>query len=755
MEDNQQNSFGFSDTTSTRKVFGLKKRIRAVAGGCLGKGTLVRMFDLSLKKVEDIRVGDCLLGVDGKPRNVLTLCRGESSMYRVEQKKGISYTVNNEHLLVLEDQGTDKRKTVNGKRIYIGRDHKKGFHKIRADDFYNESCKSTERRFKGIKVGVNFDKQEVSLDPYYLGLWLGDGTSRNAYITNVDKEVLDYLYNEVPDIYDVSVYRLDKVTTAIVKRKGKYNDIVQRLKKLDLIKNKHIPIQYIKNDRETRLRLLAGLIDSDGCLTRDSKSKRPKGYSIVQKNERLAKDILLLVRSLGYYSNIRTRISRMNRTDGSIYKCRTYSISFTMQDYSELPVKIERKFFNYKNDKRNCLRSSIRLEKLAKDKYYGFELDGDHLFLLEDFTVTHNTSASKTISILVWLIDYCQVRHTRAKLCTVGSESYPHLEKGAMLDFENIMKDRGYWNEDRWNKTKHTYTFETGNKLEFSSFDTYGKAHGPRRDVLFINEANNVPYNIADQLITRTREIVWLDWNPSEEFWFYTEMLPNRTDIDFITLTYLDNEALDPVTVSEIESHKNNRAWWQVYGLGQLGEVETRIYRGWQVIDDIPHHARLYRRGLDFGYSSDPTAIVDIYEYNGGYILDEVCYQKGLSNKRIADILKDLEYPSTVVKADSAEPKSIDEIKSYGINILPAQKGPGSLSQGIQYVQDQKISVTKRSLNLLKEYRSYLWEVDKNGKILTEPVDDFNHMMDAIRYGFDGSRKKFVQKTSFGGAGWR
>jgi hypothetical protein len=156
--------------------------------------------------------------------------------------------------------------------------------------------------------------------------------------------------------------------------------------------------------------------------------------------------------------------------------------------------------------------------------------------------VAGGTSASKTISILVWLIDYAQTMHN--ELISVVSESFPHLEMGAMQDFQDIMKAHGYWNDNRWHGTKHTYTFETGSRIQFFSVDTYGKAHGPRRDVLFVNECNNLEYKIVDQLITRTRKIVWFDWNPSVEFWFYTEMQPHRDDIDFITLTYKDNEAL-------------------------------------------------------------------------------------------------------------------------------------------------------------------------------------------------------------------
>lgn len=328
------------------------------------------------------------------------------------------------------------------------------------------------------------------------------------------------------------------------------------------------------------------------------------------------------------------------------------------------------------------------------------------------------------------MIDYAQ--STKNELISVVSESFPHLEDGAIRDFQSIMKSQEYWKDERWHGTKHEYRFETGSVIEFTSIDTYGKAHGPRRDVLFINEANNLDYKIVDQLIVRTRKIVWLDWNPTEEFWFYTEMQPNRDDIDFLTLTYLDNEAVDLVTKVEIESHRNNKAWWQVYGLGQLGEIETRIYKGWQIIDDIPFEARLERYGLDFGYSNDPTAIVAVYYHNGGYILDEICYQKGLLNKPIADILNSQN--KSLVVADAAEPKSIDEVRLNGITILPCQKGPGSINRGIGYVQQQKISVTKHSTNLIKEYRNYVWITDKDGKIINEAIDINNHAMDAIRY---------------------
>lgn len=340
------------------------------------------------------------------------------------------------------------------------------------------------------------------------------------------------------------------------------------------------------------------------------------------------------------------------------------------------------------------------------------------------------TSASKTISILLNLIGMAQ-SDVVPTLTSIVSESFPHLKRGAIRDFLAIMEQHRYYKDARWNKSDFVYTFETGSKIEFFSADQPDKVRGPRRDRLFINEANNVPYETFDQLEVRTKDFVFLDWNPTNTFWFYDEVL-KRDDVEHIILTYKDNEALDQAIVKSIEQRKGNKNWWQVYGLGLLGEVEGKIYKDWQIIETIPHEARLERYGLDFGYSNDPTALVAVYRYNGGYIVDEIVYQKGLSNKQIADIIKNQE--KALVVADSAEPKSIDEIRSYGVMILPATKGPGSIEQGIQFVQDQRVSVTKQSTNIIREYRNYLWSTDKDGKIINVPYVGFDHSMDAIRY---------------------
>ena len=346
------------------------------------------------------------------------------------------------------------------------------------------------------------------------------------------------------------------------------------------------------------------------------------------------------------------------------------------------------------------------------------------------------TSASKTVSIILILIAMAQ-SDKKKTLTSIVSESFPHLRRGAERDFLNIMKEHQYFKDNRWDRTNHIYTFETGSQIEFFSVDQSEKVRGARRDRLFINEVNNVKLMAFEELEVRTKELIYLDYNPTNEFWLFTEIIPNRTDTEKIILTYLDNEALSKEIVDSIEQRKNRKDWWKVYGMGLLGVIQGRIYKDWKIIDEIAHEAKLVRRGMDFGYSNDPTTIIDIYEYNGGIILDEIVYRKGLSNKQIVDYIQAQKEDDVLVVADSAEPKSIDEIKSYDIPIVPFSKGKDSVRNGIQFIQEKKISVTKRSINIIREYRNYLWETDKDGAYITPPIPEheFSHSMDAIRYG--------------------
>lgn len=344
------------------------------------------------------------------------------------------------------------------------------------------------------------------------------------------------------------------------------------------------------------------------------------------------------------------------------------------------------------------------------------------------------TRSGKTHSLLTTLY---HIVNAKGGLASVVSETFPHLRKGAIRDYKRILESQKIWDEKKWNKTDSVHTIADSSILEFFSADTSDKVHGPERDYLFLNEAQNIDYEIARHLFVRTKKTIFIDFNPTREFWAHTE-LRNDPKTLWIHSTYLDNPYLTPEQIAEIERNKNNKAWWSIYGEGIIAESESQIYTGWQLIDEIPHEARLERYGLDFGYTNDPTVIIAIYKYNGGIILDEVAYQTGMKNKMIADTLNNL--PKALVIADSAEPKSIDEIAGYGVGILGATKGPGSVNRGIDYVQTQRISITKRSVKTIKAYRNYLWTRDKDDNIINEPDDsihEWSNSMDAIRYGLE------------------
>lgn len=357
--------------------------------------------------------------------------------------------------------------------------------------------------------------------------------------------------------------------------------------------------------------------------------------------------------------------------------------------------------------------------------------------------VCGGTSASKSVSTLLLLVNMAQM-DKKPTLTSIVSESLPHLKKGVIRDFLLIMNEHLYYDDERWNRTDFTYTFETGSQIEFFSVDQPDKVRGPRRERLWINEANNVHFDAFDQLLVRTKQFCYLDWNPTNEFWWYTDVKPLRNDWEEITITYLDNEALDPAIVADIEQRKGNKGWWAVYGEGKLGEVEGKIYKDWAIIDEIPHEAKLVRYGVDFGYT-DPTAIVAIYEYMGSYIIEELAFQKEMTNSQIISLL--LNKPKALVVADSADPKSIADLCAHGLVAVGADKGRDSVVNGIANVQDQRVSITRDSVNVIKEYRNYLWVTDKNGKILPEPEHNYSHSMDAVRYAVMSALKKGTGKV--------
>jgi phage terminase large subunit len=347
--------------------------------------------------------------------------------------------------------------------------------------------------------------------------------------------------------------------------------------------------------------------------------------------------------------------------------------------------------------------------------------------------VRGGTSSSKTFSIIPMLITYA-VKTPRCEISVVA-ESIPHLRRGAIRDFLKIMEMVGMYVPDKWNKSSLTYTFSNDSFIEFFSADQPDKLRGARRDVLFINECNNIEWESYYQLAIRTRRFIYLDYNPVSEFWVDTELKADP-DSEMVVLTYKDNEALDKSIVKEIEKAKEKAKtseywanWWRVYGLGEIGNLEGVVFSNYQLVDSIPEDAKLIGYGLDFGYSNDPTALVGIYIFNGQRYIDQILYRTGMMNGEIAKHIES----GVICYADSAEPKSIEEIRRYGKTIRGVTKGKDSINYGIQVMQEQTYFITKRSTDLIKELRGYIWDKDKSGNTMNRPIG-VDHALDAFRY---------------------
>ena len=349
--------------------------------------------------------------------------------------------------------------------------------------------------------------------------------------------------------------------------------------------------------------------------------------------------------------------------------------------------------------------------------------------------VQGGTSAGKTYAILPILI-HIAASNPLSEISVVA-ESIPHLKRGAMKDFKKILAETERWHESLWNASDFKYTFPNGSQIEFFSADNDAKLRGARRDWLYMNECNNMTFHSYTELASRTKQGVYLDWNPTNTFWFHNELL-NDKDVDFLTINYTDNEACPESALNFIlkakEKAEQGNAFWQnwykVYGLGEIGNLEGVIFNNWQQVDKIPVEAKLIGIGCDFGYTNDPTALIEIYTFNGKRYVNELMYRSGMLNSDIAKVLP----KGVIVYADSSEPKSIDEIKRYGIMIKGVTKGKDSIKYGIDIMQQQEYFVTSQCENLIKELRSYSWDKDKEGKKLNKPIEYFNHAIDALRY---------------------
>jgi phage terminase large subunit len=341
--------------------------------------------------------------------------------------------------------------------------------------------------------------------------------------------------------------------------------------------------------------------------------------------------------------------------------------------------------------------------------------------------------SGKTYNILMWLI-FAYSDRNNGKTITICRKTFPALRASSMRDFFDILKKYDIYKEANHNKSNSEYLLNN-NLFEFISLDQPQKVRGRKRDVLYINEANELYFEDWQQLILRTTDKAILDYNPSDEFHFIYDKIKPRNDAEFYITTYKDNPFLDIETVNEIERLRDvDENYWKIYGLGQIGSAQALIFRI-NECNSIPSEAKFLSYGMDFGFTNDPTTLVAIYQQGDNIYLKELLYQTGLTNRDIDEKLKFHSVERKEIFADSAEPKSIEELYRMGWNVKPATKGQGSVNIGIDMMKRYQLHVTKDSVNMIKEFRNYKWQEDKNGNVLNTPVDMFNHTIDAIRYG--------------------
>lgn len=343
------------------------------------------------------------------------------------------------------------------------------------------------------------------------------------------------------------------------------------------------------------------------------------------------------------------------------------------------------------------------------------------------------TSSGKTYSILQCL--FLHAIQDAGAIITVAGQDIPNLKVGALRDSQMIVSNSLTLQSfiQDYNKSDRIYTFTNGSIIEFKSYDDWQDAKSGKRDYLFLNEANGVAKPIWDELFMRTRKKSYIDYNPNAEFWVHREII-GRENAELIISDHRHNTFLDKVIHDKIESIEDDELW-RVYARGLTGKLEGIIFRNYNVVPTIPEGAKFIGVGMDFGFTNDPTAVIECYQLSGELFFNELIYETRLTNSAINDKLIELGFSKHKdIIADSAEPKSIADLTNYGWNVYPAAKGKDSVRSSIDLLKKYKLNVTQRSTNLRKELNGYKWKQTKDGIMLNEPVDLMNHAIDAIRY---------------------
>ncbi len=366
--------------------------------------------------------------------------------------------------------------------------------------------------------------------------------------------------------------------------------------------------------------------------------------------------------------------------------------------------------------------------KIKTNVVYQHLVNSDKKIIIEQ----GGTRSGKTYNIILWIIfEYCA--RNNDKVVTICRKSFPSLRATVLRDFMSILQSNNLYSEKYHNKSNSEY-YLFGNLVEFISLDQPQKIRGRKRDLLFINEGNELFFEDWQQLVFRTQERIVLDFNPSDEYhWIYDKVI-TREDCDFFKTTYLDNPFVEDSIIQEIERLRDtDEQYWQIYGLGERAASRSTVFKYYEV-NTIPQEAELIAYGMDFGYTNDPTTFVSVYTQGLNLYIKEHLYKTQMTTQDINVFLKEEQLLRKPIYADSAEPRLINELRKMGHNIAPSIKGRDSVNAGIDLLKRYKINVLSSSTNAISEFRNYKWREDKAGMLINTPEDKHNHIIDSCRY---------------------